>query len=487
MPSALRVLSGQHRPAALSWLAFLAALLMASTGANAVPAFNRQTGQNCVACHAGGQYPDLTPYGRLFKLTGYTIGERAVPLATMAVASYNKTRNTGSTDPAFDSAATFPKDGNAIFQTASVFLAGKVTDNLGAFIQTTFANYDSQKPADSSWAGHTTSDNVDIRYADRFIRPGSDLIVGATLNNNPTVQDVWNTAPAWGYNVVPGSSGPEITPLLAGGLAQNAAGLGAYAFWNHLLYAELSAYRTADGVFSFMSQGFSVAQDSQQILKGDNPYWRLALSHDWGPHSAMVGVFGMDAKLFPDPADPTGPTNNYRDNGIDAQYQYLLDPHAFTATATYIHERVNYADSVANQPNALDPNGTLGIPLSNASDTLRMFRAKASYVYRAKYGGNLQYFDIRGSTNSALQTAAYDPASPGVPMDGSESVTGNLSGNPGTKGWTLGAFWMPDQYARVGIEYTRFNRFNGASSNYDGFGRNASDNNTVFLYVWGAF
>jgi hypothetical protein len=40
---------------------------------------------------------------------------------------------------------------------------------------------------------------------------------------------------------------------------------------------------------------------------------------------------------------------------------------------------------------------------------------------------------------------------------------------------------------RVGLEYTSFTRFNGASSNYDGFGRNARDNNTVFFYVWTAF
>ena len=32
---------------------------------HAIPAFNRQTGQNCVARHAGGQFPELTPYGRL--------------------------------------------------------------------------------------------------------------------------------------------------------------------------------------------------------------------------------------------------------------------------------------------------------------------------------------------------------------------------------------------------------------------------------------
>src|SRR5512141_1523260 len=82
--------------------ALLLALLLAGIDARAIPAFNRQTGQNCVACHAGGQFPDLTPYGRLFKLTGYTIGERAVPLAAMAVMGYNKTRSTSSSDPGFD-------------------------------------------------------------------------------------------------------------------------------------------------------------------------------------------------------------------------------------------------------------------------------------------------------------------------------------------------------------------------------------------------
>ena len=110
--------------------AMLAALLVLSWSlpAKAVPAFNRQTGQNCVACHAGGNYPDLTPYGRMFKLTGYTIGTRSVPLAAMAIGSYTKTSSTHSADPQFDPNASFPKDGNLIFQTASLFIAGKMTD-----------------------------------------------------------------------------------------------------------------------------------------------------------------------------------------------------------------------------------------------------------------------------------------------------------------------------------------------------------------------
>ena len=46
---------------------------------------------------------------------------------------------------------------------------------------------------------------------------------------------------------------------------------------------------------------------------------------------------------------------------------------------------------------------------------------------------------------------------------------------------------MPMQYLRIGAQYTGYLRFNGASSNYDGFGRNASDNNSLFLYAWLAY
>ena len=67
-------------------------LALAPQQAQALPAFARQTGQNCVACHAGGQFPELTPYGRLFKMTGYTIGERALPLSVMGVFSDSKSR-----------------------------------------------------------------------------------------------------------------------------------------------------------------------------------------------------------------------------------------------------------------------------------------------------------------------------------------------------------------------------------------------------------
>ena len=47
--------------------------------------------------------------------------------------------------------------------------------------------------------------------------------------------------------------------------------------------------------------------------------------------------------------------------------------------------------------------------------------------------------------------------------------------------------YLPWLNVKLGLQYTAFLNFNGASSNYDGAGRNASDNNLLFLYLWLAF
>src|SRR5689334_7104136 len=59
--------------------------------AEAVPSYAVQTGQPCTACHVGGFGPQLTPFGRQFKLEGYTLRgpqDFVAPLSAMAVAAY---------------------------------------------------------------------------------------------------------------------------------------------------------------------------------------------------------------------------------------------------------------------------------------------------------------------------------------------------------------------------------------------------------------
>ena len=40
---------------------------------------------------------------------------------------------------------------------------------------------------------------------------------------------------------------------------------------------------------------------------------------------------------------------------------------------------------------------------------------------------------------------------------------------------------------RVGVQYTLYTKFDGASSNFDGAGRSASGQNTFRVFTWFAF
>lgn len=483
-----------RRALAVAVLSLAVALLaMLPLPAHAIPLFNRQTGQNCVACHAGGQFPELTPYGRLFKMTGYTIGQRTLPVSVMGLASLSRVADTTKSD---DPGADFQKNGSLVFATASAFLGGRVTDRIGAFAQITYDRYATQDDQ-GNFHGHTNADNIDIRYADRFIDEHQDLIVGVSANNNPSVSDPWNTAPAWmQYVPVPSPTSSQFVdgnaPYPGYGAGGNVAGVTAYAFWRQTLYAEVGAYRTARGLFRFMSAGLADADVTK--LRGLNPYWRFAFNRDWGAHSLMLGTSGMVSRVYDDPLDTSDPSTTHRftDTGIDAQYQYLLDPHAVTAQFAFMHSRHRYPAALAGQPAVfVDAQGN-ALPNTNDTDTTNVLRLKLTYVYRARYGGSLGFFNLSGSTNTANQTSGFDPATLTITSDPnaaapSTRVGGNVSGNPATRGWTTELFWTPVQYLRTGLQYTAYERFNGASTNYDGFGRNARDNNTLFFYVWAAY
>ena len=76
---------------------------------------------------------------------------------------------------------------------------------------------------------------------------------------------------------------------------------------------------------------------------------------------------------------------------------------------------------------------------------------------------------------------------------GADQAESSLTGSMGfgTKDAGIGRLaeldYLPIQNVRLMLQYTAYNKFNGASTNYDGNGRNASDNNTLFFNVWVAF
>ena len=449
------------------WFVLGCGLCVAASSALAVPSFARQTGLECVACHLS--WLELTTVGRQFKLGGYTLmkpvteGERPlvsfakdgnaplIPLAAFVQASATRTANTktAGTDD-----TTFPRNDEAVLQQFSVFLAGRVSDHVGGFAQWTFDGV----------AHHSSIDNTDLRLAGRYTGNVLDVSYGLSLNNNPTMSDIYNTTPVWGFPFA--SSGvaaaPAAATLIEGGLAQQVAGLSAYSMWNHMVYAELGAYRTADGAFSILRAG--IDRDSAAVLKGGAPYWRLALQHEWdeGTHSVMAGTYGLNAKKYPDSTNPSGPTDRFRDWGMDAQYQYITDAHRFSAQLNYIRERQTLDATFAGGGSA------------NPSDKLSTFASKVTYYYQTQYGVSLAYQRIRGDTDAGLYSTG-------------EAVAGSANGSPNSSAVILELNWLRQRDQRFTLQYTAYQKFNGASSNYDGFGRNARDNNTLYVVAWFPF
>jgi len=66
-------------------------------------------------------------------------------------------------------------------------------------------------------------------------------------------------------------------------------------------------------------------------------------------------------------------------------------------------------------------------------------------------------------------------------------VYGSRTGSPNSNGFILQAYYLPWERTKFTLQYTIYNKFNGSYSNYDGFGRNASMNNTLYLLAWLAF
>jgi hypothetical protein len=436
---------------------------LAAPAAQAVPSFARQTGMACEACHT--VWPELTHFGRVFKANGYILDnlkqvrgvtaqkEEILSLASLPPLSLMvQMSDTQLAKPLPDPSGNGQtQNGTVAFpQQLSLFYAGKIAPHVGGFIQLTYGS-------DSGTIG---IDNTDIRFADLKVLPGDQsLIYGLSLNNNPTVQDLWNSTPAFGFPYAASASAPGVPfgTMIDGALGQDVAGLTGYLFWNESLYGEVGLYRTA-------RQGTAGPLDSSQsaVLSGTAPYWRVAYEHNWGRHSLEGGLYGANFKMYPNP-DPAnnpqplgGPTDEYQDVAEDVQYQYVGDAHLFSLTATRIHEKQTLNATYALQVAADSGTG-------NVNNDLTTLRAFATYYYQRKIGGTVGYFSTTGSTDAIL-----------------------MPNSPETKGWIAELNYMPWLNTKFSIQYTGYNKFGGLSNDIlgDGTGRKASDNNTLYILAW---
>jgi len=341
----------------------------------------------------------------------------------------------------------FTQNTNVSFpQQFSLFYAGEITPKIGSFIQFTY----------SDQSGSIGIDNSELRFADQTELANQSLVYGVILNNNPSMQDVWNSTPAWKFPYTSSSVSPSpmTSTLIEGGLAQSVAGLGVYGFWNDLIYAEIAVYRSAQ-----QDSHNPPDTTSTGVIKSLAPYWRLALQKQIDDFYFQIGTYGLSAQLYP--TGISGLTDLYTDIGFDINLSQTIGESSITAHGSLIHESRTLDGSFASGASA------------NSTGTLNSLRLNANYIMHSQIQFSIGYFSITGSGDPIIFASG--------------AVIGSNNGIPDSNGEIFEFDYLPWLNTKFSIQYITYNKFNGDSSNYDGQGRNASDNNSLYLSTWVAF
>lgn len=437
----------------------LGALAFVPEQAFAVPSFARQTGMPCAACHTVA--PELTPFGRQFKLRGYTMGEqlKSKPFPNdLPLAMGLQLGNTQVSDPhkGANASTDFPRANKTIVQQVALYYAGRIYGKLGALAQ---YNWDGIGQA---WG----AEMVDIRYADSAVFWGKGLVYGVTINNSPAVEDVWNTSPMWFFpHLQDAGILPMNTSLMDMTLNNQVGGVGVYADYDGQFYVEVGVLRDGHtSIFRPLNSGDALTT----AVAGTAPHMRVAWEKDWGENSAEIGMHALRADIFPDPTKLSGPADRFTDLALDGQYQRIGMQHLFSLDAFFDTEKRDWNASLP-----------LGLA-SNASDRLDTVKVSAHYFYERKVGGGIGYFDYWGDRDMLKYGMG----------GGMPSAAGNATGSPDARGWMAEADYLPlpnNQNIKIGMRYTAYTTFNGSADDYNGFGRNASDDNALFLYLWALY
>lgn len=415
-----------------------------------MPSFAAQTGQPCAACHVGAFGPQLRPFGRQFKLGGYTASDgkrHGVPVSAAVQTSFTHTQK-----PVWPPQRGFAANNNPAFDQASLFYAGALGRHEGAFVQLTYDGV----------ARQLHIDNIDLRYARERDIFGEDSFWGLTLNNSPSVTDLWNSTPVWGFPYVysPLARTPAAATRIDGAFAQSVLGLGGYTLWNDWIYAEADLYRGL-GRDVRNATGILPVAGSDSVVD-TAPYWRLAVQHGGGKRLDWeIGAYGLSAAVLPAGYSPLGRADRFTDLAIDTNWQYTAVPRLVASDIVSLHATL-IGETQDRAASAL---------LRGAArhGDLTTIRADISYSIAATIVPSAQIFRTSGSTDAAYW--------------------GPPGGNPGSSGAIAEIAYVPFGKPgspiawgnlRLALQYVAYSEFNGQ-------GHGASAQNTIYLSAWAAW
>ena len=428
----------------IKWIGILIVVLAPFSTVRCLPSYARQTLMSCTACHSS--FPELNSFGRQFKMNGYTLTAAStindqgdtlkpstrlnllnnLPLSVMVQSSFTSIAKDVVGQQ--NNSGQFP-------QQLSLFFAGQITPHIGSFIQMTYAD------------GSFGMDNADIRYANTTSFGSNSLLYGLTLNNNPTSQDLWNTSPAWRFPYASASTAPfPSKTTLIESLGGEVIGIGAYTLLNNLVFVEFSTYRSAQ-----IGADNPPDTTNMNVVKGFIPYWRLALQHDWDKNYLELGTSGIASTQYLNGI--SGALDKFVDLGVDLQYERTMNLGTFSLHSSYVLEN--------------ETRGEVGDLSASTKYNFQAFKADANVFLKKGYGATLAYFNNTGSADV--------------------NNFPNGDNKPNSSGFIFQIEYLPWYNTKFAAQYVAYSKFDGSSTNYDGMGRNASNNNTLYLLAWLSF
>ena len=219
----------------LVWAVLVAVLLAFPRNAEAVPSFARQTGQPCAACHTA--YPELTPFGRRFKLSGYTTqgGDSTLPpVAAMVMPTFTHTE--AALDPGSQPPGTQTNNNLAVQQVTGFYAGTRLrrSRRLHSGDRQSHRQHQHLVPRRVRRSLRQVGNAVRPKHFVRHRRQQHADRAGRLEHDRPPSAFPRSA-------LIFAAFSPPLTHIEAG-WGQQVAGTGGYLWWNDMLYAELTGY-----------------------------------------------------------------------------------------------------------------------------------------------------------------------------------------------------------------------------------------------------
>ncbi len=461
-------------PTGLSWVVCLLCLLSIALPerAYAIPSFTRQTGFSCDECHT--VYPNLTPFGREFKMHGYTMSVskavksssdatttplmnlNKVPMLSVRIVSLWSNQAGGNNGIVPRGITTggqgfvsFPagyndKETFNLLGDSSIYIAGKISPYLGTFME--FSGIDDEGGGLGLGMLDTVLVAPDASVGGKSVVYGVRGVDAVFTGDPSNVLGTWGlTSQLMGMSTHNTLFDPNRAMVEGGELYGMWGGFNGGGLFGTVGFYHPTGSQTAGSFVQGNLAGMSGTPGTLNTSTVDEAvrlaYYLPALGNLYAEAGASA-YFGKEGMLAPSTASISNPfyTDTYYNYAIDAQVQYIGDKNLAELFAIYqsqndskfygqdLYSNINYgASGTSVQRNGL--------------------AVTADYYYERTYGAYVKFL-----TQSSGKVKDMD-------------VTGTV----------LGLSWFPWQNVQMIIEQALFNTYNPGLAQYQNTSLSPSD------------